>query len=136
MPKELKGAEAIEEGKELVSIDFPEPTEIENVIRAVALWTGKNIILSGRINGKVQIISPKKVTKEEAYQSFLSALNSLGYTTVESGKIVKIMKSKSAMKENLKNLSWFKMGTTNRCNDYSNCSFKIYKCQTNPKYTH
>jgi general secretion pathway protein D len=97
-----KGAKAVEEGKELVNIDFPEPTEITDIIRAVALWTGKNIILGRGVSGKVQIISPEKVTKEEAYQSFLSALSSLGYTTVQTGKVIKIMKAKAAMKESLK----------------------------------
>ena len=87
----LQGAEALPQGEELVNIDFPEPTEIKDIIKAVALWTGKNVILDRQVTGKVQIISPRKVTKEEAYQAFLSALNILGQTTVETGKVIKIM---------------------------------------------
>lgn len=99
---EKKGADSIPPGQELVNMDFPEPTEIKDIIRAVALWTGKNVILDRNVSGKIQIISPKKVTKEEAYQAFLSALNVLQFTTVETGKIIKIMPVRSAIKSNLR----------------------------------
>lgn len=97
-----RGSSTIPSGQELINIDFPEPTEIKDIIRAVALWTNKNVILDRNVSGKVQIISPKKVTKEEAYQAFLSALNLLGMTTVETGKVIKIMPVRTAVKDNLK----------------------------------
>lgn len=95
-------ADAVPSGQELVSIDFPEPTEIKDIIRAVALWTGKNVILGQGVNGRVQMISPRKVTKEEAYQAFLSALNVLGLTTVETGRVIKIMPTRNALRDNLR----------------------------------
>lgn len=97
-----KGAENIPAGQELVNIDFPEQTEIRDIVKAVSLWTGKNVILDRNVTGKVQIISPRKVTKEEAYQAFLSALNLLGMTTVETGKVIKIMPVRTAVKGNLR----------------------------------
>ena len=107
------GAASIPAGQELVNIDFPDPTEIKDIIRAVSLWTGKNVILDKSVkNKKIQIISPKKVTKEEAYQAFLSALNLLNLTTVETGKIVKILEIRDAVKGNLKTFmgsSWTPM---------------------------
>ena len=96
------GAASIPEGRELVNMDFPELTDIKDIIKAVALWTGKNVILDRNVTGKVQIISPKKVTKEEAYQAFLSALNMLNLTTVETGKVIKVLKVRNAVKGNLK----------------------------------
>lgn len=107
-----RGAAAVPPGQDLVNIDFPEPTEIKDIIKAVSLWTGKNVILDRNVNGKVQIISPRKVTKEEAYQAFLSALNLLGLTTVETGKVIKIMPVRTAVKGNLKTFlgsSWTPM---------------------------
>jgi general secretion pathway protein D len=97
-----KGADAIESGRELVNMDFPELTDIRDIIKAVSLWTGKNVILDRQVHGKVQIISPKQVTKEEAYQAFLSALNVLQLTPVETGKIIKILPIRAALKDNLK----------------------------------
>ena len=100
--KSETGANAIPDGQELVNIDFPELTEIKDIVRAVGLWTGKNVIMDRQVTGKVQMISPKKVTKEEAYQAFLSALNLLGLTTVETGKFLKIMPVRTAVKGNLR----------------------------------
>ena len=99
---ESRGGQAIPEGRELVNMDFSELTEIKDIVKAVSLWTGKNVILDRNVTGKVQIISPKKVTKEEAYQAFLSALNMLNLTTVETGKVIKVMKIRNAVKGNLK----------------------------------
>lgn len=96
------GAAALPEGRELVNMDFAELTDIKDIIKAVSLWTGKNVILDRNVNGKVQIISPQKVTKEEAYQAFLSALNMLNLTTVETGKVIKVMSIRNAVKDNLK----------------------------------
>ncbi|SMF56994.1 type II secretion system secretin GspD [Pseudobacteriovorax antillogorgiicola] len=87
--------------KDLVSIDFPEPTDIKDVIRTVALWTNKNVIMGRGVRGKIQMISPRRVTKVEAYQAFLSALEVLNLTTVETGKVIKIIPSRKAYKENL-----------------------------------
>jgi general secretion pathway protein D len=97
-----KGAETVPEGQNLVNMDFPELTEIKDIIKAVAVWTNKNVILDRNVTGKVQMIFPKKVTKEEAYQAFLSALNKLNLTTVETGKVIKIMKVRDAVRGNLK----------------------------------
>ena len=97
-----KGADAIEDGRELVNMDFPELTDIRDIIKAVSLWTGKNVILDRQVHGKVQIISPKQVTKEEAYQAFLSALNVLQLTPVVTGKVIKILPIRAALKDNLK----------------------------------
>ena len=93
LAQESKGADSIESGRELVNMDFPELTDIRDIIKAVSLWTGKNVILDRQVHGKVQIISPKQVTKEEAYQAFLSALNVLQLTPVETGKVIKILPS-------------------------------------------
>ncbi len=97
-----KGAESVPEGRDLVNMDFPELTEIKDIIKAVAMWTNKNVILDRNVTGKVQMIFPKKVTKEEAYMAFLSALNKLNLTTVETGKVIKIMKVRDAVRGNLK----------------------------------
>ena len=99
--RSASAADSVPSGQDLVSIDFPEPTDIKDIIRAVALWTGKNVILGKGVAGKVQMISPRKVTKEEAYQAFLSALEVTGLTTVETGKVIKVMPTRNALKDNL-----------------------------------
>lgn len=101
-PSSPAPARKVPPGQELVSIDFPEPTAIKDIIKTVGQWTGKNFILPPNVAAKVQIISPQQMTKEEAYQAFLSALNVAGFTTVDSGKVVKIVPKASASGSNIK----------------------------------
>lgn len=100
-----KGAEGIPEGESLVEMNFPDATKIQDIIKAVATWSGKNILFDRNVNGEVQIIAPRPVTKEEAYQTFLSALSMLELTTVETGKVIKIMKANNARKDSIKAFS-------------------------------
>jgi general secretion pathway protein D len=113
-PKASIPSKKVPRGQELVSIDFPEPTPIKDIIKAVAQWTGKNFILGQGVSSgaKVAIISPQQVTKEEAYQAFLSALNVAGYTTVDTGKAIKIVPTRQATASNIKTFygaSWAPM---------------------------
>lgn len=96
--------EKIPHGKELVSIDFPNGVNLGDIIKTVGVWTGKNFVLGQGVSGgsKISIISQDPVTKEEAYQAFLSALNISGFTTVETGKIVKILPISNAKSANIK----------------------------------
>ena len=89
-------------GQELVTIDFPEPTEIRDIAKAVSQWTGKIFIIGREVSGKIQLISPQQMTKEEAYQAFLSALNVAGFTTVETGRTVKVVATSKAVSSNIK----------------------------------
>ncbi len=107
-------AKKIPPGEELVTIDFPEPIPIKDIIKAVAQWTGKNFILGQGVSSsaRVAIISPQQVTKEEAYQAFLSALNVAGFTTVDTGRVVKIIPTRQATSSNIKTFygaSWAPM---------------------------
>lgn len=97
-------AASISHGKELVSIDFPNGVSLSDIIKTVGVWTGKNFVLGQGVSGgaKISIISQEPVTKEEAYQAFLSALNISGFTTVETGKIVKILPISNAKSANIK----------------------------------
>lgn len=97
-------SEAIPHGQDLVSIDFPNGANLSDIIKTIGMWTGKNFVLAQGIAGssKISIISPEPVTKEEAYQAFLSALNISGFTTVDTGSVVKILPIANAKSSNIK----------------------------------
>jgi general secretion pathway protein D len=97
-------SDAVPHGQELVSIDFPNGANLSDIIKTVGTWTGKNFVLAQGVAGssRISIISPEPVTKEEAYQAFLSALNISGFTTVETGSIVKILPIANAKSSNIK----------------------------------
>lgn len=72
--------------------------DIKDVIKQISKATGKNFIIDGKVRGKVTIISEQMMTKEEAYQAFLSALEVAGFTVVTGpGGIIKIVSLKEAI---------------------------------------
>ena len=68
----------------LLHIDY-DAVEIKEVIKHFSEQTGHNFLIDPKISGKVTIIAPRPVTKEDAYKIFLAALDSQGYTTVVEG---------------------------------------------------
>jgi len=66
---------------------------IKDVIKQISKATGRNFIMDeSKVKGNVTIISEKPLTREEAYQTFLSALQVAGYTTVKGpANVIKII---------------------------------------------
>jgi len=95
---------AQETGKEnpqqFVSIDFNN-VDINVFIKFMSELTGTNFVVDQRVKGKVTIISPSKISLEEANQVFESVLEVHGYTTVQSGEVVKIVPSPDARSKSI-----------------------------------
>lgn len=78
-----------------VTIDF-DNVDISLFVKFISELTGKNFVIDKAVKGKVTIISPTKITVEEAYRVFESVLEVHGYTTVPAGKIIKIVPAVAA----------------------------------------
>lgn len=96
-----KGAEDAGGGEQrYVSIDFND-VDINVFIKFISELTGKNFIVDQRVKGKITIISPSKISVEEAYRVFESVLEVHGYSTVDAGKATKIIPSPYARTMNI-----------------------------------
>jgi len=73
-----------------VTIDF-DNVDIALFIKWISELTSKNFVIDTGVRGKVTIISPRKITVEEAYKVFESVLEVHGFTTVPAGNIIKIV---------------------------------------------
>jgi general secretion pathway protein D len=65
--------------------------DIPVLAKFISAITGRNFIIDESVRGKVTIISPSKVTPEQAYSIFQSVLQVKGFTTVQAGKVIKIV---------------------------------------------
>jgi len=81
--------------KRFVTIDF-DSVDILLFIKFISEVTGKNFVIDNKVKGKVTIVSPTKISVDEAYKVFESVLEVHGFTTVPSGSIVKIIPSVAA----------------------------------------
>jgi general secretion pathway protein D len=64
--------------------------DIPVLAKFISEITGRNFVIDESVRGKVTIISPTKVTPDQAYGIFQSVLQLKGFTTVQAGKIIKI----------------------------------------------
>ena len=67
-----------------VALNFQD-VELPVLAKFVSEVTGRNFIVDDRVRGKVTIISPTRITPDEAYLVFQSVLQVKGFTTVPSG---------------------------------------------------
>lgn len=86
--------------EQFVSIDFNN-VDINVFIKFMSELTGTNFVVDQRVRGKVTIISPSKISLKEAYKVFESVLEVHGYTTVQSGEVVKIIPSPDARSKSI-----------------------------------
>ena len=99
-PPLLRPAYSASADKERITLDFKD-VELTDLINTVSELTGKNFLYDESVRGKVTIVSPETMTLDETYQLFLTVLNVKGYTIVPSGKVNKIVSTKTARQEGL-----------------------------------
>jgi general secretion pathway protein D len=84
-----------------VQLDFND-VELSVVIDTIARLTNKNFIYDDRVRGRVTIVSPTRITVEEAYAVFESVLQVKGFTTVEApGGAIKVIPLREAKESNV-----------------------------------
>ncbi len=87
-------------GQRYVTIDFND-VDINLFIKYISELTGKNFVVDRSVKGKVTIISPTRISEQDAYRVFESVLEVHGYTTVPSGSIVKIVPAVQARSKSI-----------------------------------
>ena len=84
-----------------IQLDFND-VELSVVIDTIARLTGKNFIYDDRVRGRVTIVSPTKITADEAYAVFESVLQVKGFTTVSGpGGAIKVIPIREAKESNV-----------------------------------
>jgi len=73
-----------------VTLNFVD-ADIATVVKALGLFTNRNFVLDGRVKGKINLVSPRALTRDEAYATLLSALRLQGFTVVEAGGVAKVV---------------------------------------------
>lgn len=101
-PQAASGSRRFPKSSVFLSMDFTD-VDLPVLIKFISEQTKKNFIFDERVTGKITIISPRKVTLEEAYDVFISVLQVKGFTTVEQGNAIKIVPLSAAKQESLPN---------------------------------
>ena len=73
--------------------------EISALVDRVAEYTGKHFVIDPRVKGRVTVISPKPMARDELYQIFLSILQVHGFAAIPVGQVIKIVPDVKARQE-------------------------------------
>ncbi len=91
---------AADSGGQFITMDF-DGVDIKVFIKFIADITGKNFIIDDKVTGKITVISPRKMSLDEAYRVFLSVLEVNGFGTVDMGGVTKVVRSADAITKSL-----------------------------------
>ncbi len=89
LPLLLLGAPALH-ADEGITLNFQD-ADIHSFIEFVGKFSGKNFLVDQRVKGKINLVSPAPMSRQEAYEVFLSVLEMNGFATVEAGPVTKIV---------------------------------------------
>jgi general secretion pathway protein D len=99
-PKERQAVAQETPETRYVTIDFDD-VDITLFIKFISELTGKNFVVDKAVRGKVTIVSPTKISVEEAYKVFESVLEVHDFAAVPAGNIIKIVPAVQARSKNI-----------------------------------
>jgi general secretion pathway protein D len=94
-PRAQAGRKTRSGGQKTITIDFNR-VDIKLFIKFISELTGKNFVVDNKVRGKVTVLSPAKISLDEAYRVFESVLEVHGFTAVPAGRVTKIVPSVTA----------------------------------------
>jgi general secretion pathway protein D len=83
-------SQSLSEKSNDVSIDFPEPTDVKDIIKFYSILSGKNVVLGKGVSQKITIHHPQKLPKKEALAVITDTLREVGLNVVEEEKVIRI----------------------------------------------
>jgi len=87
-------------GQRFVTIDFND-VDINLFIKYISELTQKNFVVDREVKGKITIISPTRISADDAYRVFESVLEVHGFAAIPSGSVIKIVPSVQARSKNI-----------------------------------
>ena len=87
--------------REKVNVNFAD-LEISDFIKLISKITNKNILIHNKIAGKVNFVSNSPVYADELMDILISVLESKGFTLMEKGSLMEVVRSTEATKHNAK----------------------------------
>ncbi len=73
-----------------ITLNFHE-AELQGVLRSLAQFTGRNIVVDPRVRGELSLVSDAPVDADTAYAMLLSALRMRGFAVVEVGGVARVL---------------------------------------------
>jgi general secretion pathway protein D len=115
---------AVIHAEEMIDVNFNNMS-LNEFVKYIGKITGKNVLLTGPLNGKVDFVSTKKIKKSSLFSLANSILSKKGYALVDHGDFLEVVKANEAASSGLevsKNVSGKLMKTVLFPLKYSNAA--------------
>ena len=76
--------------------------DLNQFVKLVGKITGKNVLINGRLNGKVDFVATKKIKRSSLFSLANSILASKGYALIDHGDFLEVVKASEAASSGLK----------------------------------
>ena len=76
--------------------------DVNDFIKLISKITGKNILLNHKVSGQVDFVSNSPVYEDELLNILISVLESKGFTLMEQGSLMEVVRSTEAAQSNAK----------------------------------
>ncbi|HTR00881.1 MAG TPA: secretin N-terminal domain-containing protein, partial [Candidatus Acidoferrum sp.] len=86
--------------QDTVTMNMPD-LDVRSLIQWAVDTLGKNIIVHHSVQGNVTILAGGALTKDEAWEVFLSAMQLSGYVVVENGNVARIIPAAEGVQTNI-----------------------------------
>ena len=81
--------------EELIDVDINN-MNLNDFVKYVGKIEGKNVLINGRLNGKVEFVPTKKIKKSSLFSLANSILGNKGYALVDHGDFLEVVKANDA----------------------------------------
>ncbi|WP_244432483.1 type II secretion system secretin GspD [Desulfocurvibacter africanus] len=78
------------QGQQNISMDF-NGVDIQIFVKFISELTGRNFVMDDKVRGRVTVVSPRRISVDEAYKVFESVLAVYGFMAVPAGQVTKIL---------------------------------------------
>jgi len=86
---------AIYAEEEMINVNFNN-MDLNQFIKTIGKITGKNILVNGKLSGKVEFIGNKKIKKSSLFSLANSILENKGYALIDHGDFLEVVKANEA----------------------------------------
>lgn len=90
----------VTDGGDRITLNLKD-AELEDLVRWAGQVTGRTIVVHPNVKGRVTVVATEPMTRDEAYQAFLSTLQVYGFTVVDAGGVLKVIPAQQAKEANV-----------------------------------
>lgn len=95
-PEKKGEGHANEDAEPLVRLHYPGGIPLSKILPEISGWSGYNFVIAPELDRKIQIVAPRKISPQDAFQIFVASLETTGLRALQiDSTLIKIVRLSS-----------------------------------------